>query len=171
MSLKIIGQCTTAQVVQWRLKGESYEMIAERLGITPQGARVAVQRAYNDLAGSIKETTEELRALELGRLDAMQEKLWEKREDPFVAKQLLQISHQRCKIAGLYAPIKAEIVDKNGRPVPYDPASIAAEITSIGSLVQASAGRPGTNTGTDGASETGMDSASYPGGNNRGSSN
>ena len=154
---KTQGDLTTIQALRWRTEGKSYETIAELLGVSVASARKAVERGYNDLALAIRETTEELRALELRRLDAIQESLWEKRSDPFTAKILLQISHQRCKITGIYAPVKQQVVDKNGHPIPFDANSIAAEITSIGSALVASDRSASTYAGFDGASETGVD--------------
>ncbi|MGH7406733.1 MAG: hypothetical protein ACREKF_01815, partial [Candidatus Methylomirabilales bacterium] len=57
-----------------RREGMGYDEIAARLGVRPQRARAIVQRAIRAL---LREEAEDVRQLELSRLEVMIKTLWE----------------------------------------------------------------------------------------------
>ena len=61
-----------------------------------------------DLEAVSKESAEELRRVELERLDAVHLSLWEQRGDPRVADTLLRVSKRRSELTGIDAPEKVE---------------------------------------------------------------
>jgi hypothetical protein len=60
------------QAAQWKSQGLTYQQIGDRLGITRQAAHVAVQRALADIP---RMATEELRTLELEKLENLERRL------------------------------------------------------------------------------------------------
>lgn len=98
-----------AEALSMRKAGKSYRAIAAALGYrSPQAAFDAVQRAFGRLG---TESAEDLRALELLRLDA----LWKvhfsaARQGDVAGTQIcLRIMERRAKLLGLDAPTQAAV--------------------------------------------------------------
>jgi predicted DNA-binding protein (UPF0251 family) len=92
------------EAVRLRKQGLSYDEIAARIGITQGTVFAAVHRALNKLAEECKETTEEIRAIELQRLDAMQAPLNDRAtsgQDDDAVHAVLKIMEHRAKLCGL----------------------------------------------------------------------
>lgn len=68
-----------------------------------------VKALLKEKDAELKEKTEHLRSLELERVDALQAKLWPKRDNPRVVDTLLRVMDRRAKLLGLDAPISANI--------------------------------------------------------------
>lgn len=92
-----------ARAVELAAAGRTYEQIAGELGYANRGTvhRIVAQALR-------RETTEavgELRRLEVDRLDALQQSLWESalRGDVNAAKAVLRIIETRCRLLGLSA--------------------------------------------------------------------
>lgn len=88
-----------------RMRGLTFAQIGRELGVTTQAAHGAVSRA---LARSLRETSqtaEELRALELHRLDAMLAALWPMVEAGEIAaiNAALRVGERRAKLTGIDA--------------------------------------------------------------------
>jgi LPS O-antigen subunit length determinant protein (WzzB/FepE family) len=105
------------KAVEARKSGASYRRIAEVLA-KEYGTRYSRQSAYNDVDACLKELTqelthetEELRQLELERLDDLQMPLTPKAKagDVQAIKTIVQIIQQRCKLLGLEAPVTVKI--------------------------------------------------------------
>lgn len=103
-----------AEALEMRKAGKTFEQIAETLGYTDRGnAYRAVKTA---LDATIQEPADELRRLEVERLDALMEALWAKATDPdeksqtFYVDRVLKVGEQRARLLGLNAPEK-RIVD------------------------------------------------------------
>jgi len=95
------------KALEFRKAGLSYEEIAHRTGYkTPQAAWKAVQSALNR---SLKEAGEEVRTIELQRLDAMMLPLYAraKKGELGAVDRLLKILERRAKLLGLDAPVKS----------------------------------------------------------------
>jgi uncharacterized protein (DUF3084 family) len=102
-----------ANAIKLRLAGLDYETIAQRLDYSSKGSACTdITRA---LAASIKEqgrSADELREVELARLDRLQAAAW----GPAVGGELraietvLRVIDRRCKLLGLDAPIRAEVL-------------------------------------------------------------
>lgn len=108
---------TTAQALELRMAGFSYPEIAAKLGI-------AVGTAHKYVAGSIAktrqeaaETAEEIRTLEVSRLDKMLAVLAPMAEsgDMQAIDRILKIQERRAAYLGLDAP-KAQLVAVDSRP-------------------------------------------------------
>ncbi len=110
-----------------RLAGASYRQIAKAVGYAgPSPAYHAVKRVFASL---VQEPTDEVRQLEVERLDALYMKLWTAIEDtgsasegdqdptPFenldkAAHTLLRISKRRSELIGLDAPRRIDITKR-----------------------------------------------------------
>lgn len=98
-----------------RARGKSYQEIGEALGITASGAYKIVQNA---LKRTQHEAADEVRAMELTRLDELLDGVWEKakRGDSRAVVAALAIMDRRAKYMGLdkpEAPDKIEVVFTN----------------------------------------------------------
>ena len=90
------------QALKMRAAGMEYHDIADALGYkTPDGAFKAVKRA---LMKAIREPAEELRTLEVMRLDDMLKELWPQRHKPQYTDRILRIMERRAKLLGLDMP-------------------------------------------------------------------
>jgi hypothetical protein len=98
------------QALELRKEGLTFEAIAQRLGYgSVSSAFRAVQRT---LRRTLQEPADELRKLELERLDALWENLWDQRHKPHVVDRLLAIMERRAKLLGLDAPSKIDITHR-----------------------------------------------------------
>src|SRR3972149_6778053 len=91
----------TARAIELRMAGFTYDSIAEQLGYASKsGASHAVHRA---LTRMIREPTEQLRDLELDRLDTLQRSLWSvaRGGDVAAVDRILKIMERRAKLLGL----------------------------------------------------------------------
>jgi hypothetical protein len=98
---------TVRKALELRKAGATYDQIASSLGLADRSG------AYRMVQGAIKEITrepaEDVRTLELERLDALMMAHWAKaKADPRVAVVVLQILDRRSRYLGLDAPKKIE---------------------------------------------------------------
>ena len=101
------------RVLELRVQGFSFEQIAQEVRFSgPSGAWQSYQRIKKQM---IFEPLEELRQLELMRLDMAQHALWNRviNGDLPAVNCVLKIMDQRAKLVGLYKPEKIE-VNKRG---------------------------------------------------------
>ena len=97
------------QALELRKAGATYQAIADQLGYAQaKGAYKAVTSA---LKATLKEPAEELRTLELTRLDAMLLSLWRRVQngDERAIDRALRIMERRAKLLGLDAPKRQEL--------------------------------------------------------------
>lgn len=97
-----------ARVLELRKAGLTFKLIAERVGYKTESA--AYRAFQRGMQATIQQPADELRALELERLDAMLAALW-----PFVLKgrgyaveKALMIQDRRARYLGLDAPRRTE---------------------------------------------------------------
>lgn len=95
-----------------RIAGASYEAIAQELGYRSRSG--AYQAVMTALKRTLQEPANELRTLEVRRLDEMLADLWGKRKQPLVADRILRIMERRAKLLGLDAPTKWAPTDPTG---------------------------------------------------------
>lgn len=117
----------TAQAVQMRLRGKSYSEIGAVLGITKQAAHQLVTAAFEEMRTQTAEDTEQLRQIELARLEELHDRfmpLTQAAEDPVLidaakkaADIVLKAAERRAKLLGLDAPTKSEVSGKDGQPL------------------------------------------------------
>lgn len=96
--------------VQLRLMGWTYENIGRRLGITRQAAHARVKKALQEWIAELDESTEELRQLELARLDKAQLSLWPSvlRGDTTAINTLLRVMKRRAALTGIDVPLEID---------------------------------------------------------------
>lgn len=106
--VKTKGRLKLVRALELRSAGLSYRQIADALGVSRASAWRIVTRGLDELTAKCAEKAEQVKALELVRLDAMRVLLWPKRGDPRVCDSLLRISERVARLHGLDAPQKIE---------------------------------------------------------------
>lgn len=99
-----------AQALNLRKAGLTFDQIATRLGYNDRSA--AAKAVRRSLAATIQEPADELRRLEVERLDAMLAALWPKASNGqwLAIDRCLAIMDRRAKLLGLDAPSR-RVVD------------------------------------------------------------
>ena len=92
-----------SRAVEMALTGSSYQVIADELGYANRGT--VYRLVKNALEDRQIETIDELRQLEVERLDALQVAVWEDATngDVRAVAAVLKVMHLRAKILGLYS--------------------------------------------------------------------
>jgi hypothetical protein len=104
------------KALELRLAGATFGSIARDLAYANEaGPRRAVAKAMARAQALATEKVDELRTLELERLDALQVALWPKRGNPRVTNAILRVMERRAKLIGLDAPVA--ITGANGAPL------------------------------------------------------
>lgn len=93
-----------AQALDLRVAGLNYREIGQRLGVGVRTAFYDVQTALSYLARFQMVKAEEMRTMEVARLDFMQSAIWDqiKKGDLFAVQAGLRIVDIRAKLTGLY---------------------------------------------------------------------
>jgi hypothetical protein len=148
-----------AEALSYRAQGWNYDRIAGRMGyVNRSGAQKAVQRA---IASSVRETTDEAKALLVADLNAAKQAVWEvlgthhlvisegrvvKLDDEPIpddepvlraVDRLVRINQELAKIFGAYAPTRTEVITMD---------AIEAEIVKLEAEVAANPGRDKAGT-------------------------
>ncbi|MFG7161943.1 hypothetical protein ACGYU5_15205 [Burkholderia pseudomallei] len=99
-----------AQAVELRKRGATYRQIGLALGISGKSAYNLIQRAFAKLEKQSATGSGPLRALEIERLDAMRNGLWDKatQGDVNAVAACLKISERLAKLTGLDQPVQVE---------------------------------------------------------------
>lgn len=106
--------------LELRKSGLSYDAIATRLGYAhASGAHKAVTLA---LKRTIQEPADELRRVEVERLDAALSAIWKKvlSGDTWAIDRMLKIMERRAALLGLDAPQRREVTGKDGGPMRHE---------------------------------------------------
>lgn len=96
-----------------RLAGLDYETIANRLGYSSRAAaHVDITRALEANVAEMNRNGDVLRQQELQRLDRLQAGVWTAAAggDPRAIETAIRIIDRRCKLLGLDAPVRHEVV-------------------------------------------------------------
>lgn len=106
-----------ARAVEMRLAGHTYAQIGAACGVVPQQAHQAVTRYLEDTRAVAREHAEDIRRLELDRLDRVLAVVGPMAEggDLQAVDRLLRIQERRASLLGLDAP-KAQLVAVDARP-------------------------------------------------------
>lgn len=128
------------QALELRKAGVSYAVIAEKVGYSgPSGAFRAVDSA---LKRTLQDPADEVRRLEIERLDAMLLGVWPRARsgDDEAIATVLRIMTRRAKLLGLDAPVKKDITLRSYTEVAaqkygLDVAEVLAEAEQILSVV------------------------------------
>lgn len=124
------------RVIEMRRAGATFDDIARALGFSNgSGAWQAYQRAMK--RALTEAGTEEIRQLELDRLDRLQGAVWNDamRGDRSAIQTVLKILDRRARYLGLDAPIRQEVKVEQ-----VDPASIDAEVARLVAMLGESDG-------------------------------
>lgn len=100
------------QALELRKAGATYDRIAQQLGFANRGgAYRAVETALREITA---EPAQDVRQLELERLDALLLGLWPqaRKGNQGAVDRVLRIMERRAKLLGLDAPTKAEVGGK-----------------------------------------------------------
>lgn len=105
-----------AQMLELRKAGMTYDRIGEALGVSKQAVHKSVTKALREITSKAAETADEIRSLELIRLDAMLAGLWAQaaRGNLGAIDRALKIAERRAKITGIDAPTKITPTNKDG---------------------------------------------------------
>lgn len=105
------GLETEARALDLRKRGYTFAEIGKQLGITMQGAHLAVHRALDKIASLGAEEARDLRRIELERLDRLQKALAPKanKGNAESARALLRVMDRRARLLGLDAPVKSDL--------------------------------------------------------------
>jgi transposase-like protein len=92
-----------SRAVEMALTGSSYQAIADQLGYANRGTVYRLSK--NAVENRQAETIDELRQLEVERLDALQVAIWDDATngDVRAVAAVVRIMHLRAKILGLYS--------------------------------------------------------------------
>lgn len=106
-----------ARAVELRTQGWTYQRIADACGVSVSAAHQAVVRYLEETRAVSREAAEEVRRLELDRLDRMLASIGPKAEDGDLAAadRVLRIQERRAKLLGIDAPTSA-IVTHDAHP-------------------------------------------------------
>jgi hypothetical protein len=125
------------RALELRKAGATYQAIAEQLGYAQaKGAYKAVTSA---LKLTLREPAEELRELEVARLDAMLLVLWRRVQagDEKAVDRVLRIMERRARLLGLDAPRRQELSGPDGKPLAFDLSMLTDEELKILERIQA----------------------------------
>lgn len=101
------------KAVAMRLAGLDFETIATRLGYADRAAaHKDITRAMETSIAEMSRNADVLRQEELARLDRLQAGVWTAAAagDPKAVSTVLQIIDRRCRLLGLDAPQRVEVV-------------------------------------------------------------
>ena len=102
------------EALKLRASGMRYQDISDQLGYkTPGGAYKAVKTA---LVKTLQEPADDLRKLEVERLDELLVGLWPNKHKPIYTDRILRLMERRAKLLGLDAPVKADVTS-NGKGI------------------------------------------------------
>ena len=114
---RLTGREREAQAIELRKEGYTYQEIADTLGYrSPSGARDAILRAMKRLLPA--ENVEEVRSMEVARLDAIMRRLWKKlkpeafgKDELLVVDRILKVMDRRARLYGLDAPERQIVIE------------------------------------------------------------
>lgn len=94
------------RALELRLRGLTFDRIGADMKISRQAAHQLVVRAMKDAREQVDQAADDLRAVEVSRLDALLAGLWPKalKGDPGSIDRVLKIAERRAKLLGLDAP-------------------------------------------------------------------
>jgi hypothetical protein len=107
-----------ADALELRRAGHSYASIARSLSLSKSRAHALVQDAMQYARQQVAVSVDELRALEVSRLDAMLQGVWAKarRGEMKAIDRVLKIGERRARLLGLDAPAKVAGTVLQGNP-------------------------------------------------------
>jgi len=119
--MHVVSERNRLQALELREAGAKYRQIAEKLNVSVGRAHQYVMEAIAELHEQVLESAEQVKLLELNRLDAMWMRLSARKDNdsPRVVEAMLRIMERRARLLGLDAPV--EIGGPGGGPIPVAP--------------------------------------------------
>lgn len=117
------------KITDLRKRGLSHRQIADQLGIAFQTSAKHVKRELGLLAKQAAENADEIRQLEVLRLDELLFALWPNRREPRYTDSILRVMSRRAELLGLDAPTKVDA--KVESDVPMTPEERATALETI----------------------------------------
>ena len=110
------------KALEMRKTGACYRVIGEQLGVTDKAAHKSVKKALAKLEAVAAEEAEEVRRLELERIDRALLAIWKQVQAGNLGAidRMIKLQDRRAKYLGLDAPAKQELTGKDGGPVQYE---------------------------------------------------
>ena len=94
-------QVSIGKALDLRIGGANYRQIANVLKVSVGTAHTYVNEGLEQLRDANVEAFEQLRFIEVARLDSVLVALWPKRGNPRTADSILRISERRARLLGL----------------------------------------------------------------------
>lgn len=136
-----------ALIVQMRIEGHTLAAIGKKHKLSPPAIQNVVDAHFKQATQVTASKLHELRAVELGKLDRIERKLWpliEQRGKGYSADAVdlfLKVSKRRSNLIGLDMPVKVAATNSDGSDI--DHAAIAAESRmALLTLIQAAGIKP-----------------------------
>lgn len=106
-------------VMDLRVRGYSVKRIAEEIQVSKDTVGKDIRECLLDLKQTTRETAEQVRDIEVARLDEMLFGVWAKAidGDEKAITAALKIGERRAKLLGLDAPVKQELSGPDGKPL------------------------------------------------------
>ncbi len=147
------------QALELRKSGATYQVIADQLGYkTRDSARKAIYSALKDIT---RESAEDVRTLEIARLDALMLALWPKARqgNETSVDRILRIMERRAKLIGLDSPTKIAPTtpDGQGEWIGKADSDLVDEFKRLVAPANAGAGRSDTDGTEAAAGDSGAD--------------
>ncbi len=113
---RVTAQKRREEAVELRMAGLTYKQIGARLGICESAAYKTIMTAMKESLDKTEQSTKELRALELLRLDRVQVAIWSRclNGDLKALDRLDKIMNRRASLLGLNSPTKTAFTDPSG---------------------------------------------------------
>jgi len=108
------------QALALRRTGMSYQRIADQLGVSKQAAHGMLKALFAESARELAEDANEVRQLEVERLDVLLEGIWHRATVEAEEKAIetcLRIMARRSALLGLDAPKRQELTGAGGAPI------------------------------------------------------
>ncbi len=106
------------QALDLRMSSKSYSEIAKTMGCSKHTAHNLVMKGLAELEAKTKEKAEQVRQMEVMRVDAIIESLWENRGVPRASEVILKAQERRARLLGLDAPAKVAQTTPDGKDLP-----------------------------------------------------
>ena len=126
---KVNAKIQRQKAVKFRLAGATYQAIADQMGCTTSNVHKMVKKEMEQVTKETREDVEQLRAMEVSRLDEAQRAIWNQIANGHLGAvdRLVKISDRRSKLLGLDAPQKTAFTagvgqdDEEGGVILYIP--------------------------------------------------
>ena len=116
------------QALELRIAGADYDSIAQKLGYSSRGHAYDAVNAL--LLARAAEPREELRALELDRLDKLLLGIWQQAKGGNLGAldRAVKLMERRARLLGLDAPARTEISGPDSGPVEFSYGGVLADL-------------------------------------------